>query len=834
MNDFGYAVRQAARRPGLSLVVAAILAIGIGATTAVYSLFHDVLVRSLPVPQPERLVNLAAPGPRPGSASCDYAGSCDEVFSYPMFRDLEAGQTVFAGLAAHRQFDANFAYEGRTLAGTGLLVSGGYFSTLNLTPALGRLIDARDEPGIDESSVVVLSHAYWREHFGADEGVVGRTLTVNGRPLTIVGVAPEGFAGTTFWSRSQVFVPLTLRWQMEPTAPREAAQDRRNHWLYLFARLRPGVSIEQASAGINALYAGIFDDVEAALQTDIPPEDLERFRQRRITLEPGAHGQSWVREESALALTLLLATTLLVLVIVCVNVANLLLARGVSRTGELAVRASLGASRLRLVRQLLAEAGVLALAGGILGVPIAHATLKAIVAIAPPQAAAESLGLSGEAMLFAAAVTLSTAVLFGLVPALSASRRALGGAIRAYATQSSRPRGLARFGRVLCTVQIALSMVLLVLAGLFVRSLANIARVDLGIDAESLVTFTVSPRLNGYDDARTMALYDAIEEALRARPGVTAASSSSIALLASISQSPGLDVEGFEAGYGVDTSAAINDVGTGFFETLSIPLLAGRDLTAADRLFAPRVAVVNESFVRKFGLGEAALGTMLGFAIPPGQPRDIEIVGIVADAKYSRVKGETPPQLFLPRRQNPFLGTMTFYVRGALEPGALMETVRQAVVQIDPSLPLANLTTMERAIRDNVFLDRIVTSLSASLAALATLLAAMGLNGVLAHNVAQRTRELGLRLALGAEPRRLRRMIMTETLGMAIVGAGIGLPAAAAAGRAAEALLFGVSGRDPAVLIAAGSALAAVVLLAGHWPARRASSVAPMQALRYE
>src|SRR5690606_12762195 len=202
------------------------------------------LVRSLPVPQPERLVNLAAPGPRPGSASCDYAGSCDEVFSYPMFRDLEAGQTVFAGVAARRQCDANFAYEGRTLAGTGLLVSGGYFSTLNLTPALGRLIDARDEPGIDESSVVVLSHAYWREHFGADEGVVGRTLTVNGRPLTIVGVAPEGFAGTTFWSRSQVFVPLTLRWQMEPTAPREAAQDRRNHWLYLFARLRPGVSIE--------------------------------------------------------------------------------------------------------------------------------------------------------------------------------------------------------------------------------------------------------------------------------------------------------------------------------------------------------------------------------------------------------------------------------------------------------------------------------------------------------------------------------------------------------------------------------------------------------------
>lgn len=830
MSDLGYALRQVIRHPGLSIIVVLMLAVGLGATTAIYSIFHEILVRPLPVPEPERLVNLGAPGLKPGSTSCTTAGDCSEVFSYPMFRDLAAQQTVLAGLAAHNGFDVNLAYDGSTLPALGLLVSGSYFSTLNLAPTLGRLIGPQDESRAGDSAVVVLSHDYWTSRLGGDERVIGRMLTVNGQALTIIGVAPEGFTGTTLGASPKVFVPLTLRSLMQPNVPRESLEDRRNYWLYLFGRLAPGVSLEEARAELDVIYSGILNGVEAALQTDLSDEDLQRFRERRITVVPGARGQSWVPTGPTPAvLTILLGATALVLLIVCANVASLLLARGAARAGEMAIRASIGADGRRLAFQLLAESGVLAMAGGLLSIPVAHATLRAIVAMAPANSVQAFPTISVGVMALAGVMTLGTALLFGLAPALRAARTDPGAVIKGHVAQSASNRAVARFRGALSTAQIALSTVLLVMAGLFTQSLLNLTRTDLGIDVESVLAFTVSPQLNGYSLERVMEMYREIEEQLGAQPGVEAVGASSVRLLANNVRGAAIDIEGFEPGYPA-THTTLNDVGAGFFSALSLPLRAGRPFTEADRIGAPRVAVVNESFVRKFNLGEAAIGTRIGLY----GPREIEIVGVVGDAKYNQVRADAPPQLFLPRLQNPFLGTMTFYVRAAAEPESLARTIRQTMARIDPNLPLADLVTLERQVRDNVFLDRLVMALSSSLAVVATLLAAVGLYGVLAYNVVMRTREIGLRLAIGAAPAHVRRMVLGQVTAKALIGGGLGLAAALGLGRASEALLFGVSGLDPVVLTTSIAVLATVVLGAGYLPALRASKVAPMEALRHD
>ena len=830
MSDLGYALRQVIRHPGLSIIVVLMLAVGLGATTAIYSIFHEILVRPLPVPEPERLVNLGAPGLKPGSTSCTTAGDCSEVFSYPMFRDLAAQQTVLAGLAAHNGFDVNLAYDGSTLPALGLLVSGSYFSTLNLAPTLGRLIGPQDESRAGDSAVVVLSHDYWTSRLGGDGRVIGRMLTVNGQALTIIGVAPEGFTGTTLGASPKVFVPLTLRSLMQPNVPRESLEDRRNYWLYLFGRLAPGVSLEEARAELDVIYSGILNGVEAALQTDLSDEDLQRFRERRITVVPGARGQSWVPTGPTPAvLTILLGATALVLLIVCANVASLLLARGAARAGEMAIRASIGADGRRLAFQLLAESGVLAMAGGLLSIPVAHATLRAIVAMAPANSVQAFPTISVGVMALAGVMTLGTALLFGLAPALRAARTDPGAVIKGHVAQSASNRAVARFRGALSTAQIALSTVLLVMAGLFTQSLLNLTRTDLGIDVESVLAFTVSPQLNGYSLERVMEMYREIEEQLGAQPGVEAVGASSVRLLANNVRGAAIDIEGFEPGYPA-THTTLNDVGAGFFSALSLPLRAGRPFTEADRIGAPRVAVVNESFVRKFNLGEAAIGTRIGLY----GPREIEIVGVVGDAKYNQVRADAPPQLFLPRLQNPFLGTMTFYVRAAAEPESLARTIRQTMARIDPNLPLADLVTLERQVRDNVFLDRLVMALSSSLAVVATLLAAVGLYGVLAYNVVMRTREIGLRLAIGAAPAHVRRMVLGQVTAKALIGGGLGLAAALGLGRASEALLFGVSGLDPVVLTTSIAVLATVVLGAGYLPALRASKVAPMEALRHD
>ena len=838
MDQLKYALRQLRLRPGLSVVVIAMLALGIGATTAIFSLYHQILVRPLPAPEPERLVNLAAPGPKPGGGVMDLGlGNREAQFTYQMFRDLENAQSGFSGIAAHVDFLANLSFDERPTSGRGWFVSGSYFDVLSLRPALGRLIGPSDDSRVGESAVTVLSYEFWQRGFGGDPNVLGKTLSVNGQALEIVGVAPPGFRGTNMQVRADVFVPLTMAPVVNSGLSAPAMfENRQAYWLYLFGRLAPDVTLERAAADLNVVYSGILSEIEApqlnAQQIQqLPAGTLDRFLARQIAFSPGAQGQSNLPATAGRPLTLLLGVTVLVLLIVCVNIANLLLARGAARAGEMATRASLGASRGLLIRQLLTESLVLISIGGLASLAVAALIVRLITALLPVDLTTGlAPALSSTAMLFAAGASLLTVVVFGLAPAwrVSDANPALAMKVQ---SRSAGGRAAVRFRGALTTAQIAFSLLLLVLAGLFTKSLMNVARQDLGLDVESILSFSVSPRLNAYSPTQLADFYDRLEETLAAQPGVVAVGSSGIPVLGDFALRQPWSVEGFEPAAGSNTTAAIGMVGTDFFTALGVPLRAGRVFDDRDT-GPPSVAIVNESFARRFNVTQ--VGQRLAFgAATTNYP--LEIVGIVADSKHASVKGENEPVVYVSRHQVAGnVQAMFYYLRTGVAPDALLATIPRVVAEFDPEVPVTNLETLVTTVQESVYIDRLLSMLSAGFAALATVLAGIGLYGVLAYNVTQRTRELGLRLALGARPVTLRAMVLKQVGVMAAIGAAIGLVAALALGRVAESVLFGLSGRDPLVLGAAAAVLAAVVL-AGSWlPARRASNIAPTEALRYE
>ena len=824
------AIRRLVKTPFVSLVAILSLALGIGANAAIFSLFDQTLLRPLPVVRPSELVNLSAPGPKPGSNSCGQAGSCEEVFSYPMFRDLERLQTVFTGVAAHVSFGANLAYHGQTLNGEGTLVSGSYFPLLGLQPTLGRLLTADDDRNVGGHFVTVLSYDYWTTVLGANPSVLNDTIIVNGQTMTIVGVGPRGFSGTTLGNAPKVFVPLTMREQMSPGW--KGFDNRQSYWAYLFARLKPGVSIDQARTALNNLYHSIINDVEAPLQKGLSDQTMAKFRAKTIGVEPGYRGQSSVHREAKTPLLFLMTVTGIVLLIACANIANLLLARGAGRATEMAIRLSLGASRRQLLVQLMTESCVLAVLGGLAGLIVARWTMTLVSSLLPPDAGNMlELGLQGRIVFFAAAVSIATGFIFGLFPAWHSTKPDLVSAIKAQAGQPSGARTAARFRTSLVTAQIALSMALLMCAGLFVKSLSNVTRVDLGIKVDNVITFRLSPGLNGYEPARAKTFYGRVEQELASVPGATGVAVARVALLAGNNWGNDVSVEGFHRDPDTDAEARYNEINPGYFKTLGVPLLSGREFTDADVLGSPKVVIVNEAFAKKFNLGRDAVGKHM----TEGEGKlDIEIVGLVRNAKYSEVKQEVPPLYFRPYRQSERVGSMSFYLRGSSESAQLLRSVPSVVARLDPNLPIEELKTMPQQVRENVFLDRMISTLSAAFAFLATLLAAVGLYGVLAYTVSQRTREIGLRMALGADAPRVRGMILRQVGWMTLAGVIIGVTGAYYLGKAAASLLFQLQPYDPIVILSSIVVLGLVALGAGYIPAYRASRVHPMQALRYE
>ena len=835
MANLRLAFRMLVRTPALTLIAILSLAIGIGANAAIFSLYNQMLLRPLPVRDPYQLVNLGAPGPKPGSQSSNQAGSSENVFSYPMFRDLEKAKTRFSGIAAHRTLETNLGFKGQTLSGQGMLVSGSYFGVLGLTPAAGRLIALSDDITPGAHQVVVLSHGYWQTRFAMSPNAVGDTLVVNGVPMTIIGVAPDGFTGTTLGTLPSIFAPLSMRERLIPGW--KGLENRKSYWAYVFARLQPGATIDTATAAINVPYRAIVNDVEAGLQEGMSNATMARFRAKQVKVEPGAQGQSSLMENARARLYLLLGVTAFVLLIACANIANLLLARGASRASEMAVRLSIGASRWQVVRQLLTESALLAAVGGALGLVVARATLTGIIAMVPAE---DTSFLSNEidvaTLAFSAAVAIATGLLFGLFPALHSTRPDLVTAIKSTAGQPSGARAASRFRTVLATTQIALSTLLLILAGLFTKSLVNVSRVELGISTEKLVTFSLSPDRNGYTPTRSKALFEQVEDELAAVPGVSAAGAGIVPLLANNNWGSGVMVTGMRFDPDADNGSMFNMVSPGFFGTVGMRLLAGRDFTRGDIEGGPKVAIVNEAFGRKFKIAGHEVGTRMTTETSANAKLDIEIVGLVKDAKYSEVKREIQPVFFTPYRQDKEIGSITFYARTRLAEAELLQAIPRIVGRLDPNLPVEDLRTMATQVRQNTGVDRMITILSAAFAGIATLLAAIGLYGVLAYTVSQRTREFGLRMALGADGRRVRRLVLGRVGWMTLAGATVGVAGAVGAAMfitsQSREMLYELKPYDPQVLIASTALLVLVAFAAGFIPALRASRVNPMTALR--
>jgi len=831
-QDLRYAMRTLAKSPGFAAAAVAILALGIGANAAIFALVDRVMLRPLPVARPGELVLLRSPGPRQGNTWDD--GDEAASFSYPMYRDLAERATVFSGLIGEFPFTASVAARAETETAAGELVTGNYFPVLGVRPASGRLFAPSDDRTPGGHPLAVLSHGYWKRRFGADPAVVGQTIRVNGQALTVVGVSGAGYEGIQAGRRADLFVPMAMKDLMTSNPSVEALNDPKSYWLQIVGRLRPGVSPGDAERALAPLYRTLLADLLPRITTW---NDVRRkeFLNRRLELQPGASGRRVLRDGYGRPLLSLMAMVAIVLLIACSNLAGLLAARGTARQREYGIRLAIGASRGRILRQSFVECAVLAGVGCGLGLLAGSWILHGLLSAFPPDADLRQLSaaIDPRAFVFCSALAFFAAVLFGVGPAFRAARldpaRTLQGQGRGAASSGSEDLRL-RNG--LVTAQVALTLVLLVAAGLFSVSLSRLADVPLGLRPERVIGFSVAPPLIGYSNEQTVAFARQLTEDLRSLPGVASATTVDIATLTGNDSGGSVTVEGREPV--PDAShARRNRIGPDYFATLGIPLLAGRAISLSDDASSPKVAVINESFAKKFFPGRNPIGGRFAFGSGIVKP-DIEVVGIAGDSKGAEVAEKPTPYAYLSYLQSPKLVHLTFYVRSSGDPARLAGALREAVRRREPQLPVDDLKTLTAQIEESLVTNRVMTILSVAFALLAALLAAVGVYGVLSFSVAQRRGEIGVRMALGADPSAVRRLVFSDVGRFLALGAAIGLPAAYGLARAIESILFGVKAADPPVFAGAAAVLAAVAALAGWMPARRAGRVDPLEALRSE
>ena len=829
VKDLRLALRSLAKSPAYTAVIVATLALGIGANTAIFSLFDQVVLRLLPVKDPQDLVLFHSPGNPQGWAHSD---NQQTVYSVPMYRALAASE-IFEEVFARSSAAVSLAHGGQSERASAELVSGSFFPGLGVGAIRGRVLGEADDQTEGGHPVVVLGHAYWQRRFGGSEAVLHQTLTVNAHAMEVVGVAPPAFHGVMSGRDPDLFVPLAMWREIRPEFADRQSPDRLKHWLNILARLKPGATIEQAEAAMAPLYRAQLEDEAAQFRSRV--RDREKYASRPLHLLPAVQGLHTLREQMETPLNLLLAMAAVVLLISCVNVAGLMLARAMTRRRETAIRLALGAARWRIARQLLLESLCLAVLGTAAGLAIARGTLHLLLAMPPAERwVGISAGLDWRVLAFTLALAALTALLCGMVPALQAWRTSFTLALKDQSSGGGEAPRATAFRKAIVVSQVALSMLLLVAAGLFARSLYNLRTFDPGFRTANLLTFSIDPSLNDYSFERGQQLNEDLTERLGRLAGVQAAAAAEIAVLTNSNMGSNITVEGFQPAPDEYVETSRNVISPGYFQTLGIPLLRGRDFNTFDTASSGKVAVVNEAFEQRYFGDDSAIGRRLAFGTGNRIQLDVEIVGVVANQKNASLREGTRLFTYTPSSQRERLAPASFYLRTALDEAVLAPQIRQLVRQFDPNLPIYSMKSVQLVLEESIALDRVVAALSAAFATLATILATVGLFGLMTYNVTRRRREMGVRMALGASRRDVLGLVVKQACTYLAIGLACGAIAAGAASRYAESELFGVTAYDHAVYATAALFLLAAGVFAALIPARRASRLDPMEALRHE
>jgi predicted permease len=847
-QDIRYGSRMLWKNPGFTVVAVLTLALGIGANTAIFTVLNAVLLSSLPVKDPHQLVVLSDPdshGMSIGGQNGDRS-----LLTYPEFRYLSEHNGIFNGVLAAdsgsrsmpvsiEQASARAADRAEGSPAIVSLVSGSYFSVLGVNAIVGRTFTADADNVRDANAVAVISYNFWQSRFGGDVTAVGKRLRIRQTSYDIIGVTPRGFFGETVGSSPDVYVPLTMQSEILPG--RDFLSPERNpvektEWLQVLARLKPGVTVAQAKASINVTFQQY---LESQLGSGVPNEHRKGFLDQHIALVSGSHGVSVLRGQYGQPLLILMGFVGLVLLVACGNVANLLLARAASRRKEIAVRVAMGARPARLFAQLITESILLAGIGGALGLLLAQWADSVLLQLVSHRPSPIPLNVQPDARIlgFTLGISVLTGILFGLAPALRAARVDLNSVLKGTARGAVGTAGQGSrvaVGKILVVAQVALSLLLLIVAGLFVHSFQKLAHVQLGYDGDHLLVFLVDPMTAGYKSADIKPLYQEMLDRIRALPGVQSATLSQNGLFSHTESNDGISIDGYVPKSGQEMHARFDQVGANYFSTVGIPVLMGREIGPQDEGNGQRVGVINQTMARYYFGDENPIGRRIWDTFPTTHT-DFIVVGVVADAKYNSLSEKTPRRFYAPFF-NP-IGEANYArieVRVSSDPSTVSSAVRQAVKAASATLPPVEIQTVSNLVSDSLTRDTMITKLAGFFGVLAVLLACIGIYGIMAYAVAGRTSELGLRMALGAQPGSILWLVLRESMLLVLIGVAIGLPAVYAAGKLISSLLFGLTATDPLALTVATALMFGVAALAGYIPARRASRVDPIVALRYE
>jgi predicted permease len=828
-NDIRFAVRGLLRSPLFAMVAILSLALGIGANTAIFTLIDQILLRKLPVKAPDELVMLYQTGAHNGS------NMGQRMHSYPMYQEFQKRAEPLAEVICRRLTETSVSIDNQTERLDTEMVSGNYFSMLGVRAAAGRVFSSQEDDRVyNGHPVVVLSYDYWSRRFSRDPGVIGKKILVNSFPMTIVGVSAAGFAGLDPARSPQIRLPIQMKPAVVPEWSWVYMDNPRTRWVQVFARLKPGWTVKSAEAPLQTLFLQVRqNEMTLPGAKDWSQYARDQFMKGHMRVEAAAGGFSSMRNDFSTPLLVLMCMVGLVLLIACANVANLLIARGFMRQKEIAVRLSIGASRGQLVRQMLVESLVLSAIGGAAGVALAVALTKGLLAFVPSDGRPMMLQAApdGRVLGFTLALTFLTGIVFGLLPALRASRPDPWATLKDTVGAIAGTGGSLFLRKGLVAAQVTLSFLLLFGAGLFVRSLQNLKTADTGVALDNLVTFQLSPALSGYDAPRAMAFYEQLLDSLRAVPGVKSAAIAAVPILSGDEWDNSMGVEGHKAQDGEDMQAFMNALSPGYFSAMGIPILEGRDFNLTDVKENAKTAIVNRQFAVHFFPGQSAVGRHLSQGTGPKSRLDIEIVGVVANALYEGPREGIRRQVYIPNWGS---GGVSYYVRTTDSSSAAFGAIRNQVRRLDASMPVYAMKTLEGQLDERLMTDRLIASLAAGFGLLATLLASIGLYGVMAFVVARRRKELGIRLALGAEPGGIIWLVMKEVLLLLVIGLAVGIPSALALGSFVASQLYGIQARDPFTATATLVLLTLVSAVAGLIPAHRASRIDPILALRYE